>query len=92
VTALFGAAILVARCRIEPRREGAPHDLDISGARRFEHALARPSSLGYAVDTRFQRAPTLEAVVAGDGQLGLVELRGRIARAELNEPMLGGVL
>src|SRR5262245_61992205 len=45
-----------------------------------------------AVDMRFQCAPALEAVVAGDGQLDLVELGCRVAYAQLREPLLGGLL
>src|SRR5947208_17006629 len=41
---------------------------------------------------RLQRAPALEAIVMGGRELGLVQLGIGLAGAQLNEPLLGGLL
>ena len=44
------------------------------------------------IDACLERAPARKAVVVGDRELRLVELRRGIARAQRGEPLLGGLL
>src|SRR5215813_2578223 len=87
-----GAAINVGSCGIEARREGAAYGFDISGARGCEHPRVVVAVGRDVVDMRLQGAPAPEAMVEGDGQLGLVEPGSRVACAQLREPLLGGLL
>ena len=44
------------------------------------------------IDVRLERAPAREAILTGDIELGLVELRGGIVSAQLGEPFLRSLL
>ena len=59
---------------------------------RFENAIMIAKRRTDAIDMRLQRAPALEAIVMGDRQLGLMQLGIGLAGAQLNEPLLGGLL
>src|SRR5688572_29597017 len=46
----------------------------------------------HGIDVGFQGAPARKAVLPGDVELGLVQLGCRLVRAQVREPLLGGLL
>ena len=82
-----GAAVIVGEARIESAFEGAANGLDIAGAGRSEHALARD-----LIDMGLERPPARKAVVARDRELGFGKPGARLPRPQGLEALLGFVL
>src|SRR5262245_62075374 len=95
ITMLLGdlvdrAAIAVASCRVEPRREGTADRLDITGPGRVEHPIALAKVCIDGLNMRLERAPAFEAIRVGYGELRLMQPCIRFGGAQGNKALLGG--
>src|SRR5262249_23659988 len=84
------AAVTIGSCRVEARSEGTPDDPYVAGAGGIENSIAFDQARIDRFDMRLERTPALEAIVIGNGKLGVMQPCLRLRGAQSSKPLLGG--
>src|SRR5262249_31572048 len=84
------AAVTIGSCRVEARSEGTPDHPYVAGAGGIENSIAFDQARIDRFDMRLERTPALEAIVIGNGKLGVMQPCLRLRGAQSSKPLLGG--